>query len=81
MPRKSEPKALHLISVKNAMKAGGWCRSKVYQLIGAGKIIAVKDGRSTKIDAGSIEEYQRSLPRLILSRPQVEPPGKEGPLA
>lgn len=59
------PPGLRLISLREAMKYGRWARNKIYELIAAGKLVAYKDGARTMIDLGSIESYQRSLPRAI----------------
>ena len=39
-------------------------RTKAYELINAGKIIAYKQGHQTMIDADSIDAFQAALPRI-----------------
>jgi hypothetical protein len=54
----------NLITMKEALEKGRFKRTKAYELINDGKIIAYKDGHTTLIDADSIEAYQASLPRI-----------------
>jgi hypothetical protein len=54
----------NLIPLKKALVKGGFGRTKAYELIDDGKIIAYKmDGR-TMVDADSIEAYRMTLPRI-----------------
>jgi Helix-turn-helix domain len=50
--------------MRAALDKGGFRRTKAYQLINEGKIIAYKMGHQTMIDADSIEAYHKSLPRI-----------------
>jgi len=53
-----------LVSVKEACTYGRWSKHKLYQLINAGKIVAVRDVARTLVDLDSIDEYKRTLPRV-----------------
>jgi hypothetical protein len=50
------------IRIKDAIAEFGPCRSIWYQLMGDGKIRAIKCGRSTLLDRASVEAYFASLP-------------------
>jgi excisionase family DNA binding protein len=52
----------HAYSVNEACKAMGLGRTKLYDLINAGKIVARKDGGRTVILPDDIESYLRALP-------------------
>jgi hypothetical protein len=54
----------NLITMKAALAKGGFKRTKAYELIDAGKIIAYKMGHQTMVDADSIDAYHASLPRI-----------------
>lgn len=55
----------NLIPMKKALEKLGCGRTKAYELINAGKIIAYKENeRRTLVDLESIEAYHASLPRL-----------------
>lgn len=54
----------NLIPMKSALKKGGFGRTKAYELINEGKIIAYKMGHQTMVDADSIDTYHASLPRI-----------------
>jgi hypothetical protein len=54
----------NLITMKAALEKGGFKRTKAYELIDAGKIIAYKMGHQTMVDADSIDAYHASLPRI-----------------
>ena len=57
----SEASAL-AYTIADAVKASGLGRTKLYELIGAGKIDAHKAGARTLIPAGSLRAYLESLP-------------------
>jgi excisionase family DNA binding protein len=57
-----------LVSVKEALRYGKWSRTKLYRLINAGAIVAVKDVAQTLIDLDSVDEYKKALPRLGASQ-------------
>jgi len=61
-------KIRRLLKVKEALVYAGVGRTKLYELIAAGKIEAVKDGGSTLVDRDSIDRYHASLPALELKR-------------
>jgi hypothetical protein len=54
----------NLIPLKAALEKGGFKRTKAYELINEGKIIAYKMGHQTMVDADSIDDYHSSLPRI-----------------
>jgi excisionase family DNA binding protein len=53
--------ALTIADVKQTARI---CKTRVYELIAAGELRAVKCGRRTLIDAQSLRDYLASLPRL-----------------
>ena len=61
-----EPLAL---TISQAAKLGGPCRSALYQDIRAGRLRAIKRGRSTQYLLEDYKKYLASMPRL---RPTVE---------
>lgn len=60
-------KPRRLVKVKEALVYGRFGRTKLYELIAAGKIEAYKDGGTTLVDLDSIDRYQASLPQLRLN--------------
>jgi len=54
----------NLIPMKKALEKLGCGRTRAYELINGGKIIAYKDGHSTLVDLDSIEAYHASLKRI-----------------
>ena len=70
----SDVKRRNLISLKTAGERGLFKRTKCYELINAGKIIAYKRGHTTLIDADSLDAYLASLPqyepKLIEPKPK-----------
>jgi hypothetical protein len=58
------PQKRNLIPLKKALERGGFGRTKAYDLINNGKIIAYKMGGQTMIDADSIDAYHLTLPRI-----------------
>jgi excisionase family DNA binding protein len=53
-----------LITFKESLTHLRVGRTKAYELINSGKIIAYKQGHQTMIDADSIDAYQAALPRI-----------------
>lgn len=53
-----------MVTVSEAMKYGGFGKTRFYQLVAAGRIEAVKDGRRTMINLNSVDRYLDSLPRM-----------------
>jgi len=51
-------------SVNEAIRATGYGRTRLYELMAAGKFDARKDGKKTVITAQSIHDYLASLPRF-----------------
>lgn len=49
-------------SIKSAVAASGFSRSRIYELIGDGKLQAVKDGAKTIVLANSLRQCVKSLP-------------------
>ncbi len=45
-------------------------RSKLYDLLGEGKLQAVKDGTRVMVTVESIKQYQASLPPATFARPK-----------
>lgn len=61
--------------VKQAAEFIGGSRSRVYELIAAGLLIAVKDGRKTLIDTGSLKRYattRQPVTKIQVARTIVE---------
>jgi hypothetical protein len=54
----------NLVPLKKALERGGFGRTKAYELIKNGKIIAYKMGGQTMVDTDSIDSYHMSLPRI-----------------
>ncbi|QHO78061.1 hypothetical protein ACH79_41300 [Bradyrhizobium sp. CCBAU 051011] len=54
----------NLIPLKKALERGGFGRTKAYELIRKGKIIAYKMEGQTMVDADSIDAYHMTLPRI-----------------
>ncbi|WP_298283649.1 hypothetical protein [Acidocella sp.] len=50
------------LTVENAVKASGLARSRIYLLLGEGKLEAKKAGKRTLIMADSLRRYLESLP-------------------
>jgi hypothetical protein len=55
----------NLIPIKAALRKGCFGRTKVYELVAEGKIVAYAQGGQTMVDADSLDVYQASLPRLV----------------
>ena len=51
-----------LYTIPNATKASGFCRSRLYTMMGAGTIEAVKIGRRTLIKSDSLRAFIATLP-------------------
>lgn len=51
-------------SVRGAVTASSYSRSRLYQLIAEGKLDVRKDGRKTLITAESLRDYIYSLPSI-----------------
>jgi hypothetical protein len=54
----------NLLPLKRALVKGGFGKTKAYELIDQGKIIAYKMDGKTMIDADSIDRYHMTLPRI-----------------
>jgi hypothetical protein len=61
----SEPEKRNLITMKDALIKGGFKRTKAYELINDGVIMAYKQGHQTMVDADSIDAYHLTLPRIM----------------
>ncbi len=55
----------NLIPMKAALAQRGFGRTRAYELITEGKIVACKQGHRTMADADSIDAYHASLTRLV----------------
>jgi excisionase family DNA binding protein len=53
-----------LASVNQAMVYVGCGRTRLYELINCGAIIAVRLGGRTRVDLDSVDKYHRNLPRI-----------------
>jgi hypothetical protein len=63
-PMSDEKPKRNLITMKATLAKGGFKRTKAYELINAGIIVAYKMGHTTMVDADSIDRYHDSLPRI-----------------
>jgi excisionase family DNA binding protein len=59
------------LTISQAAKLGGPCRSALYEDIKAGRLRAVKRGRSTRILINDFREYLAALPQI---KPNIAPP-------
>ncbi|MBR1227242.1 hypothetical protein JQ600_20140 [Bradyrhizobium sp. AUGA SZCCT0176] len=66
----------NLIPLKAAIRKLSCGRTKAYELINAGKLIAYTQDGKTMVDADCVDAYQASLPRLI---PGARKVGKNKP--
>ena len=57
-------------SIADAARLAGICRSKLYHLLGEGRIRAVKLDRRTLIDLRSVRAYLDSLPAARIATHQ-----------
>lgn len=58
------PRRRRLVTFKEALKHLRVGRTKAYELINAGRIVAYKQGHQTMIDADSIDAFQAALSRV-----------------
>lgn len=58
--------------IKDACAALGISRSRIYELIGAGKLDARKAGRRTVITGESVKKYMATLPKAMMKPPGVD---------
>jgi excisionase family DNA binding protein len=65
-----EPLAL---TIAQAAKLGGPCRSAIYEDIRSGRLRAVKRGRSTRILIEDFKSYLASLPSIPVVVDKVSP--------
>jgi hypothetical protein len=56
------PGERRLVPVRDAMRYGNWGKTRIYELIAAGKIKGYVEGRRTLVDLNTIDEYRRALP-------------------
>jgi hypothetical protein len=61
------------MKIDDITKLIGVCRSKVYELIGDGKLIAKKSGASTLVQTRSAVDYMDSLPTAKIARSKKQP--------
>lgn len=64
---KLEPYAVSIPETQRLL--GDKSHSGVYELLGSGKLVAVKDGAKTLITLNSIREYSAGLPRAKIKPP------------
>jgi hypothetical protein len=63
-----------LLSIPQTSQAIGRCNATIYELVGAGQLVAVKSDGRTLITMESIKAYVASLPRAqIAPRPKRKP--------
>jgi excisionase family DNA binding protein len=63
-PQKMPTARRRLITFKEGLEHLRVGRTKAYELINSGKIVAYKQGHQTLIDADSIDAFQSALPRV-----------------
>jgi hypothetical protein len=64
-PQQTPTPRRRLITFKEGLKHLCVGRTKAYELINSGKIIAYKQGHQTMLDADSIDAFQAALPRVV----------------
>jgi excisionase family DNA binding protein len=64
------------VSFKAASEKAGCGRSKMYDLIAEGLVVAYKDGRLTKVDDDSLDAYLASRPRAVIKPSKRKQHGK-----
>lgn len=55
------------LSIREASEAYGLGRSKIYELLAAGSLSAVKSGTRTLLTAQSLDTYMASLPAATIA--------------
>jgi hypothetical protein len=68
--------APQMLSIRNAVLSSGLGRTKIYALIGAGKIRAVKADSRTLVVARSLYTYLESLPPAEIKHPSNRANGR-----
>ena len=63
-----------LVSIPQGCQMIGRGVATMYELIGAGRVRAVKDGARTLLEVESLREYARSLPAAKVAPPRKRPP-------
>ena len=63
-PQETPTSRRRLITFKESLEHLRVGRTKAYELINSGKIIAYKQGHQTMMDADSIVAFQGALPRV-----------------
>jgi len=62
-----------VLSIAEAASAARISRTKLYELIGAGELKAVKIGRSTRIVASDLRDWLASLPSMTGRHTKASP--------
>ena len=57
---------MRLVTMKEACRYGRFGIDKLYELIAQEKVRAHKDGHRNLVDLNSIDEYHRTLPRVVV---------------
>lgn len=57
--------------IQQVTRSRGLNRTRIYELIAAGSITAVKDGRALMIDISSVDRYLASLPKAEIRLPKT----------
>jgi hypothetical protein len=58
-------------TIDGAVKASGLKRTRIYELIGLGQLVAKKAGRCTIITADSLQRYIEDLPAANIRAPKA----------
>jgi len=72
-----EPYAVRIPTASHLL--GDKAHSIIYELLGLGKLRAIKDGTKTLITLDSIREYQASLPPAKIKPPAARRPRQQTP--
>lgn len=55
------------LTIEDAVKVSGLARSRIYELMGKGELVARKAGRRTLIMGDSLRAYLENLPCAVIS--------------
>ncbi|HQT63437.1 MAG: hypothetical protein B7Z75_10820 [Acidocella sp. 20-57-95] len=58
------------LTIEDTVKTSGLARSRIYELMGTGELIARKAGRRTLIMADSLRAYLENLPQAVIAAPK-----------
>ena len=57
-------------TIEGAVKVSGLARSRIYELMGKGELVARKAGRRTLIMGDSLRAYLENLPSAVIAPPK-----------